>query len=87
VHRIGAVKEAVLQGAVCRLARRLEDRAVDVEEPAMIAAADPLFADETEFERGPAMRAVQFEKAHSTALVAERDEILAQNPQAPRQVA
>jgi hypothetical protein len=87
VHRIGAVEEAILQGAVRRLARRLEDRAVDVEEPAVIAAADPLIADQTKFERGPAMRAVQFEEAHGTAPVAERDEILAQNTQAPRQVA
>src|SRR5712691_755892 len=46
MHRIGAVAEAVLEGAVGRLARRLEDRAVDIEEPAVIAAADARVANE-----------------------------------------
>ncbi len=41
-HRIGAVEEPVLQGAVGRLARGFEDRAVATEQPAMIAAADAL---------------------------------------------
>src|SRR5262249_60722279 len=82
VHRIGAVKQPVLKGAVGRLTRGLEDRSVDVEEPAVIAAADPFLANQAEFERGAAMRAMQFEEASGIAFVAERDQILSQNPQA-----
>ena len=41
LHGIGAVIEAILQRAVRRLAWRLEDFAVDVKEPAMIAAPNP----------------------------------------------
>ncbi len=50
VHRIGAVKQTVLQGAVGGFARGLEDRAVAAEQPAMIAAADALVADQAKFE-------------------------------------
>jgi len=53
----------------------------------VIAAADPLLTDEAKFERGPAVRAVQFEEPNSAALGAERDEILAHDAQSPRQIA
>ena len=86
-HRIGAVEQAVLQCAVRRFAGRFEDRAVDIEQPAVIAAADPLVGNQAEFERSAAMRAMQFEKAHRAAAVAEGDEILAHDAQPPRQVA
>ncbi len=84
VHRIGAVEQPVLQGAVGRLARGFEDRPVAIEQPAMIAAADALVADQPEFERGPAMRAMQFEEADRAALVAKRDQVLAEDAQPPR---
>ena len=58
----GAVTEPVLERAVGRLARGLKDRPVDIEEPAVIAAPYSLVADEAEFERGAAMRAMQFEE-------------------------
>src|ERR1051325_5532006 len=53
----------------------------------MIAAAYPLRADEAEFERGAAMRAVQFQETDRAALIAERDQILAQDPDPQRQIA
>src|SRR5439155_13843 len=87
VHGIGAVAEPVLQGAAGRLAGGLEDRAVDIEEPAVIAAADALVADQAELERGAAMRAMQFEETDGAGFVAERNEVLAENAQAPRDLA
>ncbi len=57
--RIGAVKQPVLQRAVGWLARRFQDRAVAIEQPAVVAAADALVADQAEFERGAAVRAMQ----------------------------
>ena len=53
----------------------------------MIAAAYPLRADEAEFERGAAMRAVQFQQTDRAALIAERDQILTQDPDPQREVA
>src|SRR5439155_23953852 len=87
VHGIGAVAEPVLQGAAGRLAGGLEDRAADIEEPAVIAAADALVADQAELERGAAMRAMQFEETDGAGFVAERDEVLTENAQPPRDLA
>src|SRR5712671_5164959 len=53
----------------------------------MIAAAYPLCADETEFERGATMRAVQFQQTDRAALIAERDQILTQDPDPQREIA
>ena len=86
-HRIGAVKQPVFQRAVGRLAGGLDDRAVDVEQPAVIAAADALVADQAKFERGAAVRAMQFKEADGAALVAKRNQVFAENPQPPRQLA
>src|SRR5207237_6109535 len=87
MRRIGAVPYLVLQRAVSRLARGFQDRAVDVEQPPMVAAAYPLRADEAEFERGAAMRAVQFQQTDRAALVAKRDQILTQDPDPQREIA
>src|SRR5947208_737456 len=87
MRRIGAVTQLVIQRAVSRLPRGFQDRAVDVEQPPMIAAAYPLRADEAEFERGAAMRAVQFQQTDRAALIAERDQILTQDPDPQREVA
>src|SRR5262249_39520818 len=84
--RIGAVIKPVLQGAVARLARGFEDPAVDAEQPAVITAADAGLAEKPELERGAAMRTMQLEEAHGAALVAERDQILAQHPDPQRDV-
>jgi hypothetical protein len=85
-NRIGAMEKAVLQCAVGRLSRGFEDRAVNVEQPAVIAAADPLFSDQAEFQRGAPMRAVQLQQANRPAAVAKGDEVLAQYTQSPREV-
>jgi len=81
------VKEPILQGAVGGLAGRLEDRAVTIEQPAVVAAADAPLADQAELERGAAMGAMQFQEADAAAPVAVGDEVLAEDADAPRQVA
>src|SRR5262245_53215759 len=86
-HRIGAMKQAVLQRTVDRLARRFEAWAVDVEQPAVIATSDTLLPDQAELERGAPMRAMQFQQSNLAPLVAERDEILPENANSPRQLA
>jgi hypothetical protein len=80
------MKELVLQGAVGGLTGGFEDRTVTAEQPAVIAAADACFADEAEFERRAAMRAMQLEEADLTAAVAERDQVLTKNFELQRQV-
>jgi hypothetical protein len=86
-HRIGAVEQLFLQRAVGRLAWGFEDRAVAAEEPAVIAATKPLPLDQSEFERGAAMRAVQLDQPDLAAAVAKRDEVLAEDFKPLRHVA
>src|SRR5215469_4103619 len=86
LHRIGAVEQPILQRAVGRLAGGFEDGAVTPEQPAVIAAADALLADQAEFERGSAMRAMQLEEAGLAGAVTKGDEILAQDAEPERQV-
>jgi len=58
VGGISAVKQAVLQGAVCRLARGLKDGPVRREQPAVVAASNSLGIDQPELQGRAAMRAV-----------------------------
>jgi hypothetical protein len=53
MHRLGAVTEPILQRAVGWLARRFQDPAVNVEQPAMIAAADAFVGDQAVFGEAP----------------------------------
>jgi hypothetical protein len=87
MHRISGVIEPILQGAVGGLAGRLKDPAVNVEQPAMIAAADALVADQAELERRSAMRAIWFQQADGAALVTEDDEVLSEDAQSPGKIA
>jgi hypothetical protein len=50
LYGIGAVVEAILQRAVWRLSRRLEDLPVDVKEPAVIAAPKPFGGDQAKLQ-------------------------------------
>ena len=86
MHRVGAVTEPVLERAGGRLARCLQDRAVNVEQPAVVAAAYPLGTDETELERGTAVRTVALQQADRAAAVAEHHQLLAEDLQCDRQV-
>jgi len=59
LHGIGAVIEAILQRAVPRLARGIEDLPIHVKESAVIAALNPLLTDQVELQQCPAMGTVQ----------------------------
>src|SRR5271170_1229064 len=88
MDRISPVKQPVFKGAVRRLARRFEDRAVDAEQPAMVTAADPCVADQPELQRRTAMRTMQFQQPRdAAAAVAKRHQILAEDPHPIWQVA
>ncbi len=83
---VGALAEIRLDAARLGLGGRVEDRAVDVEVPAVIAAADPALRRYAELERSAAVRAMPVEEPEAAGLVAERDEVLAEQPHGDRQV-
>ena len=62
-----------------RLARRLEDRAVRREQPAMVAASYPLGVDQPVLQRRAAMRTMQFQKTDSAVAVAKHHQFLAED--------
>ena len=78
-HRIGAVTQLVLDRAGGGLAGRFQDRAVHVEQPAVVAAADALGADQAELQRGAAVGAMPFKEADGAGAVAEGDQFLAED--------
>src|SRR5207249_9764104 len=80
------VAEPLLERAVGGLAGRLEDAAVHVEDPAVIAAADAALLEDAVLERGPAVGALQLQQAGAARAVAEDHEVLAHDPDAPRHV-
>jgi hypothetical protein len=78
--------QPVLEGAVGGLTRGFEDRAIDAKEPAVIATADALLINQPEFERGSAMRAMQFQQPDRAAFVAKGDQVFPQDPQPSRDI-
>ena len=86
VHRVGAMEEVSGDAAGRRLAGGLQDRAVDVVEPAVVAAADPGLADDAELERGAAMAAMRVQQPEASAAIAEQHQLLAEDAQRQRQV-
>jgi hypothetical protein len=78
--------EAILQRAVRRFSRRVEDLAVDVEEPAVIATPQPLVTDQAKLQGRAAMGTVELKKAYCAAPVAKGHQVLTEDAQTPRQV-
>src|SRR5581483_12087003 len=85
-RRVGAVAEAILEGAVRWLARRVEDSPIDVEVPAVIAALDAPLSDDAELQRRPAVAAMELQQPDAPALVTKDDEVLAEDANAPREI-
>src|SRR5262249_32140875 len=77
-HRIGALAEILADAAGRGLGRRFKDRAVDIVEPAVIAAANAALGRNAELQRGAAMGAVLVQEAEPAALIAEEHQLLAQ---------
>src|SRR3954467_7906861 len=75
-RRVSAVKEALSQNAVLRLARSVENASVRRIEPTVVAAAQALTLNGSEFERGPAMAAMLGDQADVAGSVAEPTEVL-----------
>jgi hypothetical protein len=50
VYGISSLAKPILQGTVGRLAWRVEDPAIDIEAPAMMAAPNAFFGNEPELE-------------------------------------
>ena len=86
LHRIGALADVLEDRGLRGLRRRLQQRAVDVVEPAVIAAADAALLDVAELQRGATMGAVLLEQAHASRLVPEQHQVLAQDPHRKRQL-
>ena len=86
LDRVGAVPQPVLERAVGRLARRLQDLPVHVEHPAVIAAHDAAFLDDAELERCAAVRAIERKQANAAGLVLEQSKILAEHTGSDRHV-
>ena len=61
---IGAVAELAGDGAFGRLGGRLQDGAVHVEQPAVVAAADAALGDDSVLERRPAVAAMLVQEAN-----------------------
>ena len=71
--------EPARDGALRRLPRRLQDRAVHVEQPSVVAAADPALGDDPVLERGPAVAAMPVQQAEPPGEVPEQHEVLAEH--------
>jgi hypothetical protein len=86
MHGISPLAQPILQRAVSRLAWCCEDPTIHIETPAVIAAADALFCNQSKLQRGAAVGTIRLQQTHCTALVAEGHEIFTQDADAPRQV-
>jgi hypothetical protein len=86
VRRIGALADLVLERALRRLAGRLEHASVDVEQPAVVAAADTVLRDDAVFERGAPVCTMLVQQADPARQVAEDHQVLAEHPDHQRQV-
>ena len=79
VGGIGAVAEAVFKGGAGGFARGFEDGAVDVEQPAVVAATDAALRDQPELQGCAAVGAVGFDHADAAAEIAEGHQFLAED--------
>jgi hypothetical protein len=80
LDRVGALADLVADRGVLRLARGLQDRAVHVEVPAVVAAADAALLDLAVFQGGPAVGAMAVQQADPPPAVAKHHQILAHDP-------
>ena len=84
--RIGPVAEAVFEGAVGGFAGGFEYAAVHVEQPAVVAAAYAMVADDAELKGSAAVGTVEFHGTDVAALVLEENQVFAKNPHSDGQV-
>ena len=85
--RIGPLEDLAPDGASGRLARRLQDGAVDVEVPAVVAAPDAALLDAPVLQRRPPVGAVAVQQSDAATAVPEHHEVLAEDAHGDREVA
>ena len=83
LHRIPRLAHEVAVAPAVRFARLLQAVSLDVEQPAVIAAAEPALLDLAVVERGPAVRAACVDEPGAARPVAEEDQVLAEDPYRP----
>jgi hypothetical protein len=83
-RRIGLHAHAVLEAAVVRLRRHVDAGALDVELPAVVDARQPALFVAADHHRGQTVRAARVEQTDAPVRVAERDQILAEQPDRDR---
>ena len=64
----------------------IEERAIDIKEPAMVTAVDPLRLVVAELQRCPSVGAVRFEKPYLARTVTEYDQLLAHDAESTGEV-
>src|SRR5258707_824969 len=70
--------EAVLEGALRGLEGRLQDAALDVVQPPVVAATEPALLDAAVLQRGAAVTTAEEHQPWASLAIAESDEVLAQ---------
>ena len=86
LHRVGGVPDMVLDRAVGRLQRHVEDASLHVVEPAVVAAAQPVPLHPAILQRGAPVAAAEEKESRASLSVQERHQVLAQDADAPGQV-
>ena len=79
-QRIGFLLEVGAEIAVVGLGGRLQDFAIDVEQPAVKRAAEPAVFEPPISEVGAAMRTTAADQPVAALVVRERDQVLAEQP-------
>jgi hypothetical protein len=77
---IPGLADALLVGALGRLARLIETAPGNVEEPAVVAAADSLGLDPSVIKRSPPVRAAGIEKPEAPPRIPKEHQVLSQYP-------
>ena len=85
-RRISTVTQGVLELAVGRLTRGLEDAAIGIKQPAVVTAAQAAFRNDAVLERCAAMAAMPVENTDVRRFVPEGHEILAQDANGKGQI-
>jgi hypothetical protein len=79
VHRIGGLAHGLPQPVRVRLPRHLQDRAIGVEQAAVVAAADAFLCNQAELQRRATVTAVEVQDPDIAAAVAEHHQVFAQD--------
>jgi hypothetical protein len=82
---IPGLADALLVGALGGLARLIETTTGDIEEPAVVAAADPFGLDPSVGKRGPPVAATGIEKPEAPPPVPKEHEVFPQYQHGPGQ--